>query len=117
MLGGLFLMSPNRGSSRGWRKVLLLVLFFSVPGVSLAKTKNKGGDFDLSGIIRPDLINAKGDPALRYPVMPSEGSVFGVSYGWLDITNSTIRYTAAQPKNKSDRSFELSRLGISRSEE
>jgi hypothetical protein len=101
-------MSPNRGSSRGWRQVLLVVLFLSVPWVGVAKKNTKGGDFDLSGIIRPDLINAKTDPALRYPVMPSEGSVFGVSYGWLDISNSTIRYTAAQPKNKSERSFQLS---------
>jgi hypothetical protein len=84
-----------------------------VPWEGVAKKNTKGGDFDLSGIIRPDLINAKTDPALRYPVMPSEGSVFGVSYGWLDISNSTIRYTAAQPKNKSERSFQLSRLGIS----
>jgi hypothetical protein len=106
-------MSPNPASSRWWRKALLAVLFVSVPGAGLAKTKSKGGDFDLTGIIRPDLVDAKNDPALRFPVMPSEGSVFGVSYGWLDISNSTIRYTAVQPKNKSERSFQLSRLGIS----
>jgi hypothetical protein len=106
-------MSPIPASRCGWRKALLVVLFISVPCVGLAKTKSKGGDFDLSGIIRPDLINAKTDPALRFPVMPAGGTVTGVSYGWLDISNGTIRYTAVQPKNKSERSFEFSRLGIS----
>ena len=106
-------MSPNSVSGRWWRKALLVVVFVSVPCVSLGKTKNKGGDFDLSGIIRPELINAKTDPALRFPVMPEGGTLSGVTYGWLDISNSTIRYTAVQPKIKSDRSFELSRLGIS----
>jgi hypothetical protein len=105
-------MSANPASWGGWRKVLLLVLFLSVPWVGLAKTKSKGGDFDLSGIVRPDLVNAPSDPTLRFPVMPTGGSIFGVTYGWLDISNSTIRYTVVQPKNKSDHSFEVSRLGV-----
>ena len=102
------------GSCWSWRKVLLLVLFLSVPVFGMGKKQQrKGGDFDLSDIIRPELINAPADPTLRFPVMPEGGTVSGVTYGWLDISNTTIRYTAVQPKNKSERSFELSRLGIS----
>ena len=106
-------MISNRAGRTGWGKAIFTLLCLIVPCEGFAKTKNKGGDFDLNGIIRPDLINAKTDPALRFPVMPEGGTVSGVSYGWLDISNSTIRYTAVQPKNKSDRSFAISRLGIS----
>jgi hypothetical protein len=80
--------------------------------VGLAKTKSKGGDFDLSGIVRPELVNAPGDPTLRFPVMPTGGSVFSITYGWLDISNSTIRYIVVQPPNKSGHSFQVSRLGV-----
>ncbi len=102
----------------GWRLPLrnsfLLVLILTAPVFGLGKKQQKkGGDFDLSDIIRPELINAPADPTLRFPVMPEGGTVMGVTYGWLDITNTTIRYTAVQPKNKSERSFEVSRLGIS----
>src|SRR5579862_5805314 len=96
-----------------WRKILLLVLFLSIPWTEMAgKNIKKGGDFDLSGIIRPDLVNAQSDPTLRFPVMPTGGSIFGVTYGWLDISNSTIRYTVVQPNGKSSRSFEVSRLSV-----
>jgi hypothetical protein len=107
-------MIPNLAGWSGWRKAVLLVLFLSVPGmgVSSSRGKQKGGDFDLSGIIHPELVNASGDPTLRFPVMPTGGSIFGVTYGWLDISNSTIRYTVMQPKNKSDHSFDVSRLDL-----
>jgi hypothetical protein len=102
----------------GWRLSLrnsfLLVLIFTMPVFGLGKKQQKkGGDFDLSDIIRPELVNAPADPTLRFPVMPEGGTVMGVTYGWLDISNSTIRYTAVLPKNRSERSFEVSRLGIS----
>ena len=106
-------MSPNPTAWRLWHRASLLVLFLSVPWLGVAKKEiKKGGDFDLSGMIRPDLLNAPADPTLRFPVMPSEGSIFGLTYGWLDISNSTIRYTAVQPTGKSSRSFEASRLGV-----
>jgi hypothetical protein len=91
-----------------------LIFLFSVPGLGLASSrgKTKGGDFDLSGIVLPALVNAPGDPTLRFPVMPTGGSIFGVTYGWLDISNSTIRYTEVQPTSKSGHSFEASRLGV-----
>ena len=96
-----------------WRKILLLVMLLSVPWAEVAgKSNKKGGDFDLTGIIRPDLVNAPGDPTLRFPVMPTGGSIFGVTYGWLDISNATIHYTVVQPNGKSSHSFEVSRLSV-----
>jgi hypothetical protein len=112
--GGLLRM--NRKPVRRYMPAQVCLLFLSVcvPLAALGKKQQKkGGDFDLSDIIRPELINAPASPTLRYPVMPGGSSVFGITYGWLDISNSTIRYTEVQPKNKSSRSFEVSRLGIS----
>jgi hypothetical protein len=57
-------------------------------------------------------VNAQTDPTLRFPVMSTGGSVFSITYGWLDISNSTIRYTVVQPTSKSEHSFEGSRLAI-----
>jgi len=107
-------MSLNPVGWSGWRKAVLLGLFLSVPGLGLASSrgKTKGGDFDLSDIVRPELVNATGDPTLRFPVMPTGGSIFSITYGWLDISNSMIRYTVVQPTNKSGHSFEESRLGV-----
>jgi len=107
-------MSRNLSDWCGWRKVLLLFLFLSVPLVGLAKTKRSkgGGDSDLSGIIRPELVNAQTDPTLRFPVMNTGGSIFSVTYGWLDISNSTVRYTVVQPTSKSGHSFDSPRLDI-----
>jgi hypothetical protein len=107
-------MSSN---SAGWcelRKVVLLSLLLSLPLGGLAKTRgsNKGGDFDLGGIVRPDLVNGQSDPTLRFPVMSMPGSVFSITYGWLDISSSTIRYTVVQPTRKSDHAFEVSRFAI-----
>jgi hypothetical protein len=93
--------------------ICALILSIGAPLAAMGKKQQKkGGDFDLSDIIRPELIDAPANPTLRYPVMPG-GSSFGINYGWLDINNTTIRYTAVQPKNKSSRSFEVARLGIS----
>lgn len=107
-------MSPNSTVWCWSRTGLLLFLFLSVPSMGLAKTKGsvKGGDIDLSGIVRPDLMNATGDPTLRFPVMSMHGTVFSITYGWLDISGSTIRYTVVQPTSKSNHSFEVSRFGI-----
>ena len=96
-----------------WRTVLLLFLFLflCIPSMGRAKTK-KGNDSDISSIIRPALVNAQTDPTLRFPVMNTGGSVFSITYGWLDISNSTIRYTEVQPTRKSGHTFEVSRLAI-----
>jgi len=105
------LISPNPKGWRGWRTVLLLSLFLSVPSVCLAKTK-KSNDSDLSNMIRPDLVNAQTDPTLRFPVMRTEGAGFSATYGWLDISKSTIRYTVEEPNIKASQSFEVARLAI-----
>jgi hypothetical protein len=57
-------------------------------------------------------VNAQTDPTLRFPVMNTGGSVFSITYGWLDISNSTIRYTVVQPTSKSSHSFDVPRLAI-----
>jgi len=106
-------MSPNPRDWHGWRKLLLVIIFLSLPFVALAKSKaKKGGDFDLSGIIHPDLINAQSDPTLRFPVMNTGGSVFSITYGWLDISNSTVSYTVVQPTRKSEHAFQVSRFAV-----
>jgi hypothetical protein len=107
-------MSPNPMGWCWWRKVLLLFLFLSIPMMGLARTKSsrKGGGVDLSGIVRPDLVNAQTDPTLRFPVMSMPGSVFSITYGWLDITSSTVRYTEVQPTRKSGHTFEVSRFAV-----
>ena len=104
-------MSLNSASWRWGRTGLLLFLFLSLPSVGLAKSKT-GNDSDITNIIRPDLVNAQTDPTLRFPIMSAGGSVFSITYGWLDISNSTIRYTVVQPTSKSGHSFEVSRVAI-----
>lgn len=108
-------MRPNSKGWCGWRAVLLLFLFLGVPsaGLAAAKKSKKSGDFDLTGIVRPDLVNAQTDPTLRFPIMRTGGSVFSITYGWLDISNSTIRYTVMQPPSKASQSFTVSRFAIS----
>ena len=108
---GQFPMSLNPTGWCWWRTALLLFLFLSVPSTGRAKTK-KGNDSDITNIVRPDLVNAETDPTLRFPIMSAGGSVFSITYGWLDISNSTIRYTVVQPTSKSGHSFEVSRLAI-----
>ena len=92
------------------RAALALLLLFGValPGLAAKKSK-KGGDFDLSGIIRPELVNAQTDPTLRFPVMSLAGAV---TYGWLDISSSTVSYTEVQPARKSNRTFAVSRAAM-----
>jgi hypothetical protein len=91
--------------------VLLLFLFLGLPSWGLAKTK-KVDDSDISSIVRPQLVNAQTDPTLRFPIMNTGGSVFSITYGWLDISNSTVRYTVVQPTSKSGHSFEAPRFQI-----
>jgi hypothetical protein len=107
-------MSLNSAGQCWLRTVLLLFLFLTVPSMGLAKTKSskRGGDSDLSSIVRPALVNAQTDPTLRFPVMSMPGSVFSITYGWLDITSSTIRYTVVQPTSKAGHDFEVSRFAV-----
>ncbi len=99
-------------SGCGWRSAFLFCLWLSLPLLAPAKTK-KGLDTDLSNIIRPTLVNAQTDPTLRFPVMSMPGSVFSITYGWLDISNNSVRYTVAQPARKSEHDFDAPRLSIS----
>lgn len=100
----------NTNGKSWWRAVLLLFLFLGVISVDLAVAKKgKGGDTDLSDIVRPELMNAQTDPTLRFPVM---SMATGTTYGWLDITNSTVSYIEVQPSRKSSRTFVVSRSAL-----
>ncbi len=104
-------MSSEVSIGRGGRAIFFLCLSLCLPTVVEAKTK-KGIDTDLSNIVRPKLMNQQTDPTLRFPVMSVPGSVFSITYGWLDISNSSIRYTVVQPTRKSDHDFDVLRLSI-----
>ncbi len=104
-------MSPEVWGGGGWRAAFLLSALLCLPVVGQAKTK-KGIDTDLTNIVRPTLVNEGTNPTLRFPVMSMPGSVFTITYGWLDISNSTIRYTVVQPTRKSDHDFDVPRLSI-----
>ena len=45
-------------------------------GAAKTKRSKGGGDSDLSGIVRPELVNAQTDPTLRFPVMSTAGSAY-----------------------------------------
>lgn len=94
------------------RSALVLLACVTLAQVAAAKKPKESGDFDLTGIIRPDLVNGQTDPTLRFPVMDTGGSIFSVTYGWLDISGGMIRYTVMQPVGKANHSFELPRQSI-----
>ncbi|MBZ5515419.1 MAG: hypothetical protein LAN62_11400 [Acidobacteriia bacterium] len=62
----------------------------------------------------PELLNAGSDPTLRYPVMHWYGSIWSVSYGWLDISRDTVRYEVQQPASKQDHGFTTSHAAVSK---
>ncbi|HTS68266.1 MAG TPA: hypothetical protein VMO17_04725 [Terriglobia bacterium] len=98
-----------------WRAgAVLLILFLSqsAPGASKTKGAKGGGGSDLSYIIRPELVNAQTNPTLRFPIMSAGGSVFSITYGFLDISESTVRYTVVQPGSKSSHSFQAPRNSL-----
>lgn len=98
-------------SKRWWSAVFLAALILGVMSVepATAKRSKKNGDLDLSGIVRPELINAQSDPTLRFPVMNLSGAV---TYGWLDITSNTVSYLEVQPARRSNRTFSVSRFAL-----
>lgn len=106
-------MGPQLMHGSKPKRGLILLLLLGAPLAGLAKTKTrKGGDSDLSDIIRPTLINAQTDPTLRYPVMNAGSSVFSITYGWLDISSGTLRYSVVEPTSKSSHSFQVARVAI-----
>jgi len=95
---------PN--SLRFRRGCLLLVLILFIPYLKLGAAQTSGGSLFGVGMAgkkraaspvappnpmnapKPDLLNADTNPTLRYPV-----AVFWGSYGWLDVTRTSVRYT------------------------
>jgi hypothetical protein len=107
-------MAPNSESGRRYCPVLLLFLIFGMTsaatGGQFARkgTRERGGSY-VDSRFRPELLNADSDPALRYPVLSMPGSVFSITYGWLEVTHNLVRYQVEQPLKKSDHSFEVPR--------
>jgi len=110
-------MSPNHELWRRGRSALLLFLVVGMTSAAtagqLARKRSKtGGDFNTDTYTRPQLLNADSDPTLRYPILSMPGSVFSITYGWLDITRNSVRYQVGQPQSKSQNSFEVPRNEI-----
>lgn len=100
----------NTNSYRWWRAGLLLFLFICATSVQpAAARKSKGGDLDLSDLVRPELLNAQTKPTLRFPIMSVSGAI---TYGWLDIDSSTVTYTEVEPAKRSSRAFVVSRFAL-----
>jgi hypothetical protein len=110
-------MAPNLESGRRYGSLLLLLLIFgttsAATGGQLArKSTRQGGISYFDSDFRPQLLNADSDPTLRYPILSMPGSVFSITYGWLDVTRNSVRYQVAQPPNKLEHSFEVPRSEI-----
>jgi hypothetical protein len=110
-------MSPNHELWRRGRSALLLFLVVGMTSAAtagqLAKrgARERGGPY-IDSDFRPQLLNADSDPTFRYAILSMPGSVFSITYGWLDITRNSVRYQVAQPASKSDHSFEVPRNEI-----
>jgi len=59
--------------------------------------------------IRAQLLNADTNPTLRFPVARMGHMNSTLSFGWLDISRTSIRYRVEQPPEKSQDSFEVTR--------
>jgi hypothetical protein len=62
-----------------------------------------------TGIPRPQLLNAGTDPTLRYPVARMGHGVLSLSFGWFDVTRTSVRYEAVVPPTRNGDSFGASR--------
>jgi hypothetical protein len=62
--------------------------------------------------LRPQLLNADTNPTLRFPIARMGHMNGTLSFGWLDISRSTVRYQVEQPAGKSQDSFEVPRREI-----
>lgn len=70
------------------------------------KRRGSASSDDIDEMIKPELLNADTDPTLRYPIASFSGwSVFSTSYGWLDISRESVRYTVEDPPRKEDEGF------------
>ena len=112
-------MSLNSEARHKGHFVLILFIILTmavVPAATAQKTARKRSkgtpESDLSNIVRPQLLNADSDPTLRFPVSSLPGTVFSITYGWFDITRSSVRYEVVQPASKAKNDFAVSRFDI-----
>jgi ankyrin repeat protein len=110
--GGMSAMSPNLYLRASFRTVLFL---FLVAGAALAPASARGekkpkGDNLTPLDVRPQLLNVRTNPTLRYPVMSESGwSVKSLSYGWFDISRNSVRYSVVEPSKKANEGFDIPR--------
>jgi hypothetical protein len=77
---------------------------------NLAAARKKSSanvDDDTGDLPKPQLLNEGADPTLRFPAASFSGwSVFSTSYGWFDVTKTSIRYTPVEPQGKLNEGFD-----------
>ncbi len=110
-------MSPHRARDahilRAPIGLVSLTLIGSILALAAgAEKKPATRDAVLSGFVRAELLNRETDPTFRFPVMHWFGSIWSVTYGWLDISRDSVRYQVQQAENKRDHSFTSSRRGV-----
>jgi len=112
-------MNSSRERGYLWPWFLAFLLTLSLAPLMLAQDAGKASkraksrdDSDVVGIIRPTLLNADTDPTLRFPILSMPGSVFTITYGWLDISRNSVRYQVVEPPRKADHAFEVQRAAI-----
>jgi len=92
--------------------LLTVILFGGLLLHSAPQKKSRSRDTAFGGFVRAELINAETDPTLRFPVMHWYGSIWSVTYGWLEISRDAVRYEVQQPDNKRDHGFASPRQGV-----
>jgi len=106
------MMITERG--RKVAKLLILVLLTGVASMASQKAARQSAKPEASSNDndRPQLLNADTDPTLRFPIARMGHMNGTLSFGWLDISRSMIRYRVEQPADKSPDSFEVSHAQV-----
>jgi len=99
----------DRGRSRA--ALVLFVMLAGVAGAAAQKAARQSGKPESSSNdnARPQLLNADTNPTLRFPIARMGHMNGTISFGWLDISRSSIQYHVEQPPSRSQDSFEVSR--------
>lgn len=94
--------------------LLLVIMLVGISGVAAQKAARQRANPDSTSNdnLRPQLLNAETNPTLRFPIARMGHMNGTLSFGWLDISRSTVRYQVEQPPGKSQDSFEVPRQQV-----